>query len=79
MTKLVIFIPDNLFERAQRLARQTKKSRTDLFVDALKQYLARHTSDQVTEEMNSALAQVGGATDTFVSTLAQRILERSEW
>jgi metal-responsive CopG/Arc/MetJ family transcriptional regulator len=79
MMKFSISIPDDLFERAQRPAQQTKKSRSGLFVDALREYLARHTSDQITEEMNSALAEVGEADDPFVSTSAEEILERSEW
>jgi metal-responsive CopG/Arc/MetJ family transcriptional regulator len=79
MTKFVISIPDDLFERAQRLARQTRKSRSRLFIDALKEYMATRTPDYVTEEMNSALAEVGEIDDRFVSTSARRILERSEW
>jgi predicted transcriptional regulator len=77
--KTAISIPDDLFEGAERLARRTKKSRSRLFRDALKEYLARHSPDQVTEAMDNALAQIDGADDGFVSVAAQRILERSEW
>jgi metal-responsive CopG/Arc/MetJ family transcriptional regulator len=77
--KLSISIPDDLFESAQRLARRTEKSRNRLFMDALKEYVARHTSDKVTEKMNRALTEVGGSDDPFVSTAAQRILELDEW
>lgn len=77
--KTAISIPDELFEGAERLARRTKKSRSRLFRDALKEYLARHTPDQVTEAMNSALAEVGDTEDHFVSTSTRRILERTEW
>jgi metal-responsive CopG/Arc/MetJ family transcriptional regulator len=77
--KTAISIPDDLFEGAERLARRTKKSRSRLFRDALQEYLARHTPDQVTEAMNNALAEVGAADDRFVSSSARRILERSEW
>jgi len=77
--KTAVSIPDDLFEGAERLARRTKKSRSRLFRDALKEYLARHTPDQVTEAMDNALAELGAADDRFVSTSAQRILERSEW
>jgi metal-responsive CopG/Arc/MetJ family transcriptional regulator len=77
--KTAISIPDDLFEGAERLARRTKKSRSRLFRDALKEYLARHTPDQVTEAMNKALDEIGEAEDPFVSTAAQRILEQTEW
>jgi metal-responsive CopG/Arc/MetJ family transcriptional regulator len=77
--KTAVSIPDDLFEGAERLARRTKKSRSRLFRDALKEYLARHAPDQVTEAMDNALAELGATDDSFVSTSAQRILERSEW
>ena len=77
--KTAISIPDDLFEGAERLARRTKKSRSRLFRDALREYLARHTPDQVTEAMNKALDEIGEAEDAFVSTAAQRILEKTEW
>jgi metal-responsive CopG/Arc/MetJ family transcriptional regulator len=77
--KTAISIPDDLFEGAERLARRTKKSRSRLFRDALKEYLARHTPDQVTEAMNNALAEIGAPKDEFVSSASQRILEQSEW
>jgi len=77
--KTAVSIPDDLFEGAERLARRTKKSRSRLFRDALKEYLARHTPDQVTEAMNNALAELGATDDPFVSTSARRVLERSEW
>lgn len=77
--KTAVSIPDDLFEGAERLARRTKKSRSRLFRDALKEYLARHTPDQVTDAMDNALAELGAADDRFVSTSARRILERSEW
>jgi metal-responsive CopG/Arc/MetJ family transcriptional regulator len=77
--KTAISIPDDLFEDAERLAQRTKKSRSRLFRDALQEYLARHTPDQITEAMNNALSEVGSTDDPFVSTSAKRILEQSEW
>ena len=77
--KTTVSIPDDVFEKVERLARRTNRSRSRLFSDALKEYLARHTPDKVTEAMNRALAQVGEEEDTFVSSAAQTVLERSEW
>jgi len=77
--KTAVSIPDEVFEGAERLARRTKKSRSRLFSDALKEYLARHAPEEVTEAMNKALAEIGGQSDPFVAAAARRILERSEW
>ncbi len=77
--KTAVSIPDDVFERAERLARRTKKSRSRLFSDALKEYVARHAPEEVTDAMNRVCAELGGATDPFVSSAAWRVLERSEW
>ena len=77
--KTAISIPDEVYQGAERLARRTKKSRSRLYGDALKEYLARHAPDEVTEAMNRACAEVGETKDPFVSSAAHRILGRSEW
>jgi metal-responsive CopG/Arc/MetJ family transcriptional regulator len=77
--KTAISIPDDLYQRAERQARRTKKSRSRLFADALREYLAHHAPDEVTEAANRACAELGEANDPFVSSAARRILERSEW
>jgi metal-responsive CopG/Arc/MetJ family transcriptional regulator len=77
--KTAVSIPEDVFKGAERLARKTKRSRSRLFSDALKEYLARHTSDSVTEAMNKVCSELGAAKDEFVSSAARRVLERSEW
>jgi predicted transcriptional regulator len=77
--KTAISSPDEVFHRAERLARRTKKSRSKLYGDAMKEYLARHAPDEVTEAMNRACAELGEASDPFVSSAARRVLEGTEW
>ncbi len=77
--KTAVSIPDDVFEGAECLARRTNRSRSRLFSDALKEYLARNTPDKVTEAMNRALAQIGEEEDSFVSSAARGVLERSKW
>ena len=77
--KTAISIPDDVFEDAERLARRTKKSRSQLFSEAVKEYVARHASDEITEAMNRVCAEVGNQRDEFVKRAARRTLERSEW
>jgi len=77
--RTAVSIPDDVFEGAERLARKTKRSRSRLFSDALKEYLARHTPNKVTDAMDKVCADLGQTNDKFFSTAARRILERSEW
>jgi len=77
--KTALSIPDDVFEGAERLARRTKKSRSQLFSDAVREYIARHAPEEVAEAMDRVCAEVGHPTDKFVSLAARRVLERNEW
>ena len=77
--KTVVSIPDALLKDAAALARRTNKSRGGLFTDALREYLVRHTQEEITALMNDALDEVDATNDPCLSTLAWRILERSKW
>lgn len=77
--KTAVSIPDDVFEGADRLAKRTKRTRSRLFSDALKEYLARHSPDEITEAMNRACAEAGDSPDPFVSAASRRALKRSEW
>jgi metal-responsive CopG/Arc/MetJ family transcriptional regulator len=77
--KTAVSIPDDVFKDAERLAKRTRKSRSRVFSDALREYVARHSPDEVTEAMNKVCEQTGGGQDPFVSSAARHILERSEW
>ena len=77
--KIAVSIPDDVFDGAERLARRTKKSRSRLYSDALREYLAHHTPEEITEGMNTVCAEIGEEKDPFLSSAARRILENIEW
>jgi metal-responsive CopG/Arc/MetJ family transcriptional regulator len=77
--KTAVSIPDDVFEGAERMAKRTKKSRSRLFSDALKEYLARHAPEEITEAINKATAEIAEAKDEFVSSASRRVLEQAEW
>ena len=77
--KITISIPDEVFEQAERLVRRTKKSRRQLFSEALQEYVARHAPEAVTDAMDRVCAEVGQEQDPFVSFVARRVLKRSDW
>ena len=77
--KVAVSIPEDVFKRAERLAKQLKRSRSKLYAQALAEYLARHAPDEITEGWNRALAAAGNEIDPFVEQAARRTLEQSEW
>jgi predicted transcriptional regulator len=76
--KTAVSIPDDVFKKAERLARRAKRSRSEVFTAALREYVARHAPDEVTEALNNAF-QNPEKPDQFVTEAARRILERTEW
>ncbi|HAK96313.1 MAG TPA: hypothetical protein DCM87_15300 [Planctomycetes bacterium] len=77
--KTAVSIPDDIFKKAERLAKHTRRSRSRLFSDALREYVARHSPDEVTEAFNRIADQIAEPSDEFSTVAARRVLERSEW
>jgi hypothetical protein len=76
--KTAISIPDDVFADAERLARRLKTSRSELYSRALREYVARHGSDHVTETLDRLYAEIPPE-KTFATTVARRTLRRSAW
>ncbi len=76
--KTAISIPDDLFADAEQLARELKKSRSRLYADALREYVARHSAQSITETLDRVCDEVECRSE-FARTAARRTLERSEW
>jgi metal-responsive CopG/Arc/MetJ family transcriptional regulator len=78
--KTAVSLPESVFRGAERHARRTRKSRSQLYAEALVEYLARHAPDDVTEDMNAVVDQLGdAAVDPFASTASRRRLRSVEW
>ena len=79
--KTAVSVPDDVFERADRLARSTGRSRSDVYSAALREYVGRHAPDEVTEALNRVVAALGqdAEPEHFIREAAQRTLEASEW
>ena len=77
--KTAVSIPDEIFNKVERLAERERKSRSALYSAALREYVARHAPDEITEAMNRTCDQVGVTRDEFLAVAARRVLERVEW
>jgi metal-responsive CopG/Arc/MetJ family transcriptional regulator len=77
--KTAVSIPDDVFRKAERLARRAGRSRSEVYSAALREYAARHAPDEVTEAMDRVCALLGDDPDGFVRAAGRAALERSEW
>ena len=77
--KIAVSVPDDVFARAERLARRERRSRSDVYSAALREYVARHSPDEVTEALDRVVAELGGQVDPFGSAAGRRRLESTEW
>jgi antitoxin MazE6 len=77
--KTAVSIPDEVFEKVERLARRAGRSRSEVFSAALSEYVARHAPDEVTDAMDRVIANVGDQQDAFISAAARQVLENTEW
>lgn len=77
--KTAVSLPDRLFRAAEQYALRARKSRSQLYADALAEYLTRHAPDEVTEAMNRVVDGVATDLDAFGAAAARRVFERTEW
>ncbi|MBA4170617.1 MAG: ribbon-helix-helix protein, CopG family, partial [Chloroflexi bacterium] len=57
--KTAISVPDDVFNKAERLARTAGRSRSEVYSAALREYVARHEPDEVTDSLNRAIEDLG--------------------
>ena len=76
--KTAISIPDDAFAEAGRLARRLKKSRSELYSHAVREYVARHGFEYVTETLDRICAE-SPPEKVFATAAARRTLRRSPW
>jgi metal-responsive CopG/Arc/MetJ family transcriptional regulator len=77
--KTAVSLPDDVFEEAEQLARRLKKSRSELYREAVAEYVARHEPEAITEAMDRVIELLDRRLDAFAAVAARRVLERSTW
>jgi metal-responsive CopG/Arc/MetJ family transcriptional regulator len=77
--KTAISIPDDVFAEAERLAHRLNKSRSQLYTEAVREYVARHDPQAVTEALNRVCDAEDLQADPAVLAAGRDLLERVEW
>ena len=77
--KAAVSIPDEVFKRADALARKQKTSRSHVYAEALREYLLTHETDVLTRAMRRAHGKEIRRVDPFVKAAGEAALKRIEW
>lgn len=77
--KTAVSLPDELFERAEELAARLGKSRSQVYREALAEYLFRREPQSVTAALDAVVDEVGPGADGWLAEAGRRGLGRSEW
>jgi predicted transcriptional regulator len=73
-----VSIPDELFRKGEELARRLGKSRSEIYREALAEYVARRESGAVTAALDQVADEIDGDTDAWLSEAGRQALARSE-
>jgi len=77
--KSAISLPKDVFEKAERLAIKAGKSRSQLYSEALREYVAPHSPDEVTEALNRIIEETGQPEERYVTVASAKTLALVEW
>lgn len=79
--KTAVSVPNDVYDKAEQLARAAGRSRSEVYSAALREYVARHDPDEVTNAVDRAMNELGeeAAPDEFVRAAGRRVLEGSNW
>lgn len=72
-------MPDDVFRRADRFAREQKLSRSALFTRAVEEYLAHHQREGVTERLDRVYAGEDSSLDPVLRQMQFASLPKEEW
>ncbi|MBI5501223.1 MAG: ribbon-helix-helix protein, CopG family [Deltaproteobacteria bacterium] len=77
--KTAVSIPGDVYRAADRLARRRGKSRSQVYAEALREFMQRHETDAITETLDGLCAEVDTGLPADLATAGRRVLERTEW
>ena len=77
--KTAISLPKDVFEKAEQLAIRARKSRSQLDCQALREYVTRHSPDEVTEALDRVIEENGQPEERFVTMASAQTIIQVEW
>jgi predicted transcriptional regulator len=77
--KTAVSISDELFSKAEKLAKRKKISRSRLYSQAIEEYLEKEDEKKITENINRVCRDVDTSLDPASRVYAAEMIRRTEW
>lgn len=77
--KVAISVPNPVFDAAERLAKERRVPRSQVFSEALEEYVAKHGSAAVTAKLNAVYDAELSSVDPALSSAQYASLSHEAW
>jgi antitoxin MazE6 len=77
--KTAISIPDNVYKDADKLASRLGKSRSQLYTQAITNYLASHQREGITDKLNRLYTSQPSSLDKELVEMQTASLPKEDW
>jgi len=77
--KTAISIPDPLFQAAEVFAKRLKKSRSELYAEAVSEYINTHRNQDVTKILNEIYTHEPSTVDRELYRMQSRSVTEEDW
>lgn len=77
--KTAISIPDDIFSLAEQFAKRQHLSRSELYAQAVSEYVEEHNTLQVKEKLDAVYSVEQSKPDPVLARLQNQTIRREEW
>ncbi len=77
--KIAISVPDPIFEVAERASKRLKISRSQLYAQAVEEYVRKHGASGVTDRLNAVYSEEPSDLDPLLEAMSLEVLRRETW
>ncbi|MGV0035208.1 MAG: hypothetical protein ACNYPE_09660 [Candidatus Azotimanducaceae bacterium WSBS_2022_MAG_OTU7] len=77
--KTAISIPDEVFNAAESTAKRLGMSRSQLYANAVREYIEVHLSGQITEKLDQVYGSESESLDPNIAKMQLNTLKQDKW
>lgn len=77
--KTAISVRDSLFQKAEKYAKDAKMSRSQLFSNAVEEYLAKREKEDLIAKINRACEKVDTSLEPAIRQYQSQNIKREKW